>query len=147
MNDHNGCKYTGIEKDYSIRDLAAFHGHLGPFIVLGYRMGRYAKRNLCADPFHMTAVVYCSGTPPESCMADGIQIGSGCTLGKRNIDLIASKEIRCIFTSGEKKLTLTPKPFKNLPEAPKGDHENPRLIERLAEEMYGMADSELFEVQ
>ncbi|MDM7939941.1 MAG: formylmethanofuran dehydrogenase subunit E family protein [Methanothrix sp.] len=142
MNKSDGCKHTGIEKEYSIEDLAAFHGHLGPFIVLGYRMGRYAKKNFCTDPFQMSAVVYCAGTPPESCMADGIQIGSGCTLGKRNIEIIASKEIRCIFTSGERKLTLIPKPFKKLPPE---DHDYPRLVESMAEEMYGMADSDLFE--
>ena len=26
------CKYTNIDKRYSIEDLAAFHGHLGPYI-------------------------------------------------------------------------------------------------------------------
>ncbi|MHC1687722.1 MAG: formylmethanofuran dehydrogenase subunit E family protein [Methanothrix sp.] len=145
MNESDGCKFTGIEKNYSIEDLAAFHGHLGPFIVLGYRMGKYAKKNFCADPFQMSAVVYCSGNPPESCMADGIQIGSGCTLGKRNIKIVLSEELRCVFCTEGKKLTLTPKLQKNLPQAPKDDHENPRLIEKLAEDMYGMADSELFE--
>lgn len=144
MTDRLGCKckYTGIDKEYTIEDLAAFHGHLGPYIVLGYRMGRYARLHFCDDPFRMKAVVHCSGTPPQSCIADGVQIGSGCTLGKRNIEIIASDEIRCIFTSGEKRLMLSPKPLRDLPQE---DHNYPRLVEMMAEEMHSMADSDLFE--
>jgi formylmethanofuran dehydrogenase subunit E len=141
MHDMGGCKYTGLEKDYSIEDLAAFHGHLGPYIVLGYRMGRYVRKYFCSDPFRMIAAVYCSGTPPQSCIADGVQIGSGCTLGKMNIELIVSDELKCEFTSGGKRLVVRPKPIKF---PPKGDHHYSELIEELAVEMYRMDDTELF---
>ena len=33
------CHLFNITKNYTAEDLAAFHGHLGPFIVLGYRIG------------------------------------------------------------------------------------------------------------
>jgi formylmethanofuran dehydrogenase subunit E len=143
MADTLGCKYTGIEKDYSIEDLAAFHGHLGPFIVLGYRMGKYAKQHFCRDPFQMNATVYCSGIPPESCLADGIQIGSGCTLGKRNIAIVACNEIKCEFMSNGKKLSLRSRPIKFPSE---GDGPHGKLIEELAETMYNMPDFELFSI-
>lgn len=138
----SGCKYTGIDRDYSIEDLAAFHGHLGPYIVLGYRMGRYVRQNFCSDPFQMNAVVFCKGVPPQSCLADGIQIGSGCTLGKRNIDIVPSDDIRCQFSCGEKKMLLTPRPI-SFP--PSGGDDYSLLIEKLAEDMYHMSDAKLFD--
>ncbi len=140
----SGCKYTGIDRDYSIEDLAAFHGHLGPFIVLGYRMGRYVRQNFCSDPFQMTAIVFCKGVPPQSCLADGIQIGSGCTLGKRNIDIVASDDIRCQFSFEERKMILTPMPI-SFP--PSGGDDYSLLIEKLAEDMYNMPDASLFDAK
>lgn len=66
--------------------LKAFHGHLGPYVVAGLRMGRCALRELQAGPhFGVEADVYCPDSPPPSCAIDGIQFSTGCTLGKRNI--------------------------------------------------------------
>ena len=141
MHKARGCKYTGIDKAYTLEDLAAFHGHLGPYIVLGYRMGRYAKQHFCRDPFQMKASVYCSGTPPQSCLADGVQIGSGCTLGKRNIEIIPDDDIKCEFSSGDRKLVIRPRPI-DFPERDISDYDV--LIEALAARMYGMDDAELF---
>jgi hypothetical protein len=138
----SACKYTGIDRDYSIEDLAAFHGHLGPYIVLGYRMGRYARKHFCSDPFQMKAAVYCKGVPPQSCLADGVQIGSGCTLGKRNIDIVASDDIRCQFSCEERKMLITPRPI-SFP--PAGGDDYSLLIEKLAENMYNMSDADLFD--
>jgi formylmethanofuran dehydrogenase subunit E len=143
MHDMPGCIYSNLDKDYSIEDLAAFHGHLGPYIVLGYRIGRYAKKYFCHDPFHMAANVYCNGTPPQSCLVDGVQIGSGCTLGKRNIDITVSDQIKCSFESDGKKVVIAPRPIKF---PPKDVDEYFKKIEALALEMYGMDDTELFEV-
>jgi formylmethanofuran dehydrogenase subunit E len=141
MHESRGCKYTGLEKDYSLKDLAAFHGHLGPYIVLGYRMGRYARLNFCNDPFQMNAEVHCSGMPPQSCLADGVQIGSVCTLGKRNIEIISDDEMWCEFRSGDRELVIKPKPI-DFPE--RGDGNCDALIEELAARMYDLDDSKLF---
>jgi len=136
-----GCRYTGIDKDYSIEDLAAFHGHLGPYIVLGYRMGRYVRKHFCSDPFQMKAVVFCEGVPPQSCLVDGLQIGSGCTLGKRNIEIAVCDKISCEFACSEKKIVLKPRQIN----FPPWDSDNyGLLIEKLAEELYSMPDADLF---
>ena len=90
MKWHEHCQYMEIPREYPLIELARFHGHLGPFIVLGYRMGRYALAHLDENPFALYAKVYCSGITPQSCLSDGVQLGSGCTLGKRNIELIIS---------------------------------------------------------
>ena len=139
----SGCIYTGIDKRYSIEDLAAFHGHLGPYIVLGYRIGRYAKEHFCSDPFQMKAAIFCEGVPPQSCLADGVQIGSGCTLGKRNIEIVySSSDIKSEFICGERKIVIKPKQI-DFPERSSEDYS--QLIENLAAKMYSMQDSELFE--
>ena len=92
MHSHSHCRFYNITREYSIADLAAFHGHLGPFIVLGYRIGKYTREQFCNDPFRIHASVHCSGKQPESCIVDGVQLGSGCTRGKRNIGIVVSPE-------------------------------------------------------
>jgi len=68
--------------------IKAFHGHLGPYVVLGFRMGKLALREMGAEGhFDISAEVYSVLSPPCSCIIDGIQLGSGCTLGKRNIEV------------------------------------------------------------
>jgi formylmethanofuran dehydrogenase subunit E len=139
---HPGCKYYNLTREYSVADLAAFHGHLGPYIVIGYRIGRYVRTHFCDDPFRMNVRVHCSGAPPESCLADGVQIGSGCTLGKRNIEIVNEPSLKCVFTLDEKTLVITPLPL-SLPER-RDNYE--ALIEEAAEDMYYLPDNELFDI-
>jgi formylmethanofuran dehydrogenase subunit E len=78
--------------------LRAFHGHLGPYVVAGLRMGRYALGKLQADPhFGVEAEVRCPDLPPPSCAMDGIQFATGCTLGKRNISHQPAEGVRARF--------------------------------------------------
>jgi inosine-uridine nucleoside N-ribohydrolase len=76
-----------LEDAIPARDLLkVFHGHLGPYVVIGYRMGRLALDELHSEGhFGISAEVHSLLEPPRSCLIDGVQIGSGCTLGKRNI--------------------------------------------------------------
>ncbi len=140
---HSHCRYYNPDHNFSVSDLAAFHGHLGPYIVLGYRIGRFVRRHFCDDPFRMRAEVHCTGTPPQSCLADGVQLGSGCTLGKRNIEICPSHEIKCIFSTETGTIVVTPLPVP-LP-ARGADYE--AAIEEIAERMYSMPDHELFLVE
>jgi len=140
MHSQTHCHFLNLTKDYSAADLAAFHGHLGPFIVLGYRMGRYAKEQFCNDPFEMSAQVYCSGKTPESCLVDGVQLGSGCTYGKRNIEIVPSPEIKVVFSAGGKSLTVVPKPETRM----NGSGHDEISVEHFAEEIYSWQDDRLF---
>ena len=66
--------------------LKDFHGHLGPYVVAGYRMGCLALERLAAEKhFGIEAEIASPGEPPPSCFLDGIQFSTGCTLGKQNI--------------------------------------------------------------
>lgn len=142
VHTHSRCKYYNIDPQFSVADLAAFHGHLGPYIVLGYRIGKYVRKAFCEDPFRMRAEVQCSGTPPQSCLADGVQLGSGCTLGKRNIEIIPSDTICCVFTADGERITVTPRPIP----LPNQDMDYEAAIEAVAEEMYSLPDAALFDV-
>jgi formylmethanofuran dehydrogenase subunit E len=87
---------------------AAFHGHLGPWLVLGLRAGLYARRHLLDDPFRLEAVVRCPGRRPFTCFIDGVQCGSGCTLGKGNIRHVPSRSVGVTFrVAGKARLRLT----------------------------------------
>ncbi|MGC9308102.1 MAG: formylmethanofuran dehydrogenase subunit E family protein [Thermoplasmatota archaeon] len=71
--------------DDTLRRIERFHGHLGPYVVIGYRMGLLSNQILGDNPFAKSAVTWTGTTPPVSCIIDGIQLSSGCTLGKGNI--------------------------------------------------------------
>lgn len=86
-----------------------FHGHLGPYVVLGYRMGRIAlDRTGSAGHFEISAEVHSILRPPHSCLIDGVQLGSGCTLGKRNITIeeTGGPPLAIFTTSSGKKVTV-----------------------------------------
>lgn len=65
-----------------------FHGHLGPYVVLGLRVGKALLRELNARS-HFGLEVHVTGPlkPPPRCVLDGLQVSTGCTLGKGNITL------------------------------------------------------------
>jgi formylmethanofuran dehydrogenase subunit E len=72
-----------------------FHGHLGPMLTFGARMGMAALQAVEAKGFFDVAIE-CEGPfaqPPASCFLDGLQISTGATLGKRNLRWIESKTI------------------------------------------------------
>lgn len=69
--------------------LVALHGHLGPYVVLGYRAGLLARhRTGSSGYFDLTVQAVTRGRPPESCFIDGLQLGSGATPGKGNLVLV-----------------------------------------------------------
>jgi formylmethanofuran dehydrogenase subunit E len=87
-----------MEKRISLREAAKFHGHLGPYLVLGLAMGELAvKRLKCRKHFCIEAIVKGALSKPKSCLVDGIQLSTGCTYGKGNIAKCKGREIRVMF--------------------------------------------------
>jgi len=78
------------------------HGHLGPWAVLGARVGQAVLADLdCKGYFDVRIEV--SGPiakPPPRCIVDGLQFATGATLGKGNISaaLAETFEIRATNT-------------------------------------------------
>lgn len=142
MDMHGRCRYTGLDRECTLEELAGFHGHLGPYIVIGYRMGRYIRKHFCGDPFSLSARIYCSGRTPETCLADGVQLGSGCTIGKGNIDIIMHDSISVEFATPSGCVICIPRPYRLPPQGP----DFARAVEDLAVQLFTEPDETLFDV-
>jgi formylmethanofuran dehydrogenase subunit E len=59
----------------------------------------------------LTAVMFLNPNPPASCTVDGVQIASGCTLGKGTIRVSESTDqVAGEFHAGSRMCTITVKP-------------------------------------
>jgi len=85
-----------------------FHGHGGPFMVIGLRMGLLALEELNARGwFGLSCVAELEWAPPDSCVLDGIQVSTGCTMGKRNIRVDERRNvISASFTQGGRGVSI-----------------------------------------
>ncbi|RLF94857.1 formylmethanofuran dehydrogenase [Thermococci archaeon] len=122
-----------------LKRAAEFHGHLGPYLVLGLKMGVLAKNTLNADPFEIRAEIHTEKITPRSCILDGIQFTSGCTLGKGNIDVMESDEIFGVFYKDNSKIVIKVK--KEILEK----IEKVSDMEEYARILFEKRDEELFE--
>jgi formylmethanofuran dehydrogenase subunit E len=130
--------------DKTLKQIEKFHGHLGPYAVIGYRMGKIANEKLGTDPFCKRAKVYTGITPPVSCIIDGIQLSSSCTLGKGRIIIEDESTAKAEFISEEnKKITIILKPeiIKEIDTTVTEEN----IIE-YSEKIYTKSDEELFEI-
>ena len=84
-----------------------FHGHDGPYMVIGLRMGLIALEMLdCKGWFDLECEVRLNWNPPDSCVIDGIQSSTGCTMGKKNLSVVEQPGVIAYFRSGRNELTL-----------------------------------------
>jgi formylmethanofuran dehydrogenase subunit E len=84
-----------------------FHGHIGPFLAIGLRMGQLANERLGRAPMDMKAAVRVKARPPRSCVVDGIQYATGCTMGKGNIEIEPDPEkVAVRFTRGAESIEI-----------------------------------------
>jgi len=91
-----------IDIDALVERGTSLHGHCGPFRVLGIRMGLQALP-LLHHPgyFGLRAESEAGSTPPLSCLNDGIQVGSGCTMGKGNLSIVGNSRPRVRFVADD----------------------------------------------
>ncbi len=85
---------TAVDEDLTraetLHRLRQFHGHVGPYAVLGYRLGLWILQRLgCARYFGASVTVRGPDSTPFTCTLDGIQMATGYTLGKGNLILQA----------------------------------------------------------
>ena len=60
----------------------------GPFMIIGLRMGTLALRLLDVHGwFDIHTLARLNWAPPDSCVVDGLMTSTGCTMGKRNIEI------------------------------------------------------------
>ncbi|MCD6445310.1 hypothetical protein J7L49_00795 [Candidatus Bathyarchaeota archaeon] len=95
---------------------ADFHGHLGPFLVLGIKAGLTGLKEIGKPKKfgHVHAEIKLKFSVPYSCFIDGVQFTTKCTVGNQLLKIEKSrrKEITVNFEgeNSEKKLTIQVKP-------------------------------------
>jgi formylmethanofuran dehydrogenase subunit E len=97
-----------------LAQVVQFHGHLGPAVVAGARMGMIGLRAVDAKGFFDVEVT-CEGPlakPPQSCFLDGVQVATGATMGKRTLQWVQGDKIvvRVKNTQTGKTAELRPTP-------------------------------------
>ena len=128
----------------TLKQIEKFHGHVGPYVVIGYKMGEIANRILGKDSFSKKVTIWTGINPPISCIIDGIQISSGCTLGKGNITVYNDKIAKAEFVNNDGyKVNILLKPDIICEIDEKVTDEN--IIE-FSEKIYNKKENELFEI-
>ena len=78
-----------------IKEAVKLHGHLGPFLVIGVRMGSFVERtfNLNAErKKELRIYVRIPFFTPFSCVLDGIQVTTNCTIGNQKLKVEDSEK-------------------------------------------------------
>ena len=144
-----------------LAQVVQFHGHLGPSVVAGARMGMIGLRAVDAKGYFDVEVT-CKGPlaqPPQSCFLDGVQVATGATTGKRTLNWTQADNlvVRVKNTQTGKTAELRPTPalmdmlasFKVQPKAVTrhgpGQQDHDRL-EATARKIVAMSASEIAHV-
>jgi formylmethanofuran dehydrogenase subunit E len=93
----------------SLKEAECFHGHLGPWLVLGILMGEFARKILKAKKyFGLKVRAWGANQKPKSCLIDGLQLSTGATFGKGNITKLSGSLIKVEFCNciNNKKIVL-----------------------------------------
>jgi formylmethanofuran dehydrogenase subunit E len=161
-------RYQPKESDPAwLTQTVQLHGHLGPWVVAGARLGMAGAHAVNAKA-HFDVDVTCEGPfvkPPESCFLDGVQIGSGATLGKRNLHYVEAKQVVLKIQNPRTKKIVEVRPSRKLMDllaapvpksaGPSGDkpadakaearHEE-EYVEQLARDIAAMPEEELLTI-
>lgn len=136
----------------AIKKAADFHGHLGPFLVIGVRMGCIGIRELGAkrndEKVRVTAMT--KSSVPFSCVLDGIQMTTRCTIGNRKLRLRGSSNIVARFelqNGGQVTVRVNPTTVDRLKNALLAENSSPGEVRRLAMVIASMPEEELFVIE
>ena len=118
------------------------HGHAGPYLNLGIKMGLLALEILKAKGyFDLSVEAELEYRRPMSCFVDGLQISTGCTMGKGNIRVKNQPgKINALFTTENKNLRITIKP--EIVESLNFEEES---CEKLSQKILSIPNNELFD--
>lgn len=83
------------------QDTIRFHGHDGPFLALGYKLGKYInEKHKPKGIMDMYITVTVRPQKPYTCIIDGLQCSTMVTVGKGNMKLKKAK--RRMYVTVEK---------------------------------------------
>jgi len=127
------------------------HGHLGPFLVVGVRMGGAAKRIFnqdARDSFRFRVTAKVPLVIPFSCAIDGIQATTHCTLGNQRLRIEnAQEQIFASFRSEDSdravRISVNPRVIRELVRKMSAGVGN----DELAGEIAAMPETQLFTIE
>lgn len=99
---------SGLPKE--LQEASRFHTHLGPYLVVGLRMGRVVTRELGSEPFAYKIRAHTGRVPPYSCSVDGMQLSTPCTTGNGCIEVMDDRKMALEAVAGDIVLTVTLRP-------------------------------------
>ncbi len=132
-------------------EIKRVHGHVGPWNVLGWRIGKAALRefNTKWGWHELDIICYVPIKTPYSCMADGLVIGTGNSIGRLDIRLaeVVSPDfiqvcIRRKDGTGPVLIFRPRRVYLKRIDAPK-----PEELEKLSRECSNMEETDLFEIE
>jgi len=132
-------------------EIQRMHGHVGPWNVLGWRIGQAALRELDTKwgRHELDIICYVPLKTPYSCMADGLVVGSGNTIGRLDLRLAEAVSLEfihvCVRRNDGAGPILIFKPrlsYLRHIDAPK-----PEELEKLSRECSTLKESDVFEIQ
>ena len=95
-----------MELPIELTRAAEFHTHLGPYLVIGLRMGRVVARELGSEPFSYRIVARTGKRPPYSCLVDGLQMATPCTTGNGCLEVDDEKTMSIEAKANDGRLVI-----------------------------------------
>ena len=127
------------------------HGHVGPWNVFGWRIGQAALREFDTEwgRHELDIVCYIPLSTPYSCMADGLVIGTGNSIGRLDIRLAEVMSVDLIHVAIRRKDETGPivifrarsKYLEHIKNRPAAE------LEELSRQCSIMKESDLFQIE
>ena len=128
---------------------ADFHGHLGPFLVIGVRMGMIGLKKISKNN-HLRIDVSLPLRVPFSCIVDGLQVTTHCTVGNQKLHLKDSNIIKATFKRENDKMEVVVAVNKSMFEELRSQLTGKAIlgdeIRKLAWMVAGVSEDELFKI-
>lgn len=134
------------QRRISLKEAVKFHGHLGPYLILGIIVGEMALKKLRSRKyFGLMVKVWGANEKPKSCLIDGLQLSTGATYGKGNIQKLdgASVRIECSNRANNKKIKFI---FKDILIQWLNEAKAHRDAELLAKKLFHISPLRIFEL-
>ena len=136
-----------------IADAVDFHGHLGPFLVIGVRMGIVGMRELglkSNNDGKLQVTAHLKHLVPISCTLDGLQITTRCTMGNQKLKIVDSSDIAVNFSlqnGKEVTVAVNPAVYDRLKNHLLSAKASPKEVENLAQLIVSMPERDLFRIE
>ena len=150
-NDLNPSNIIPSELTSILEKAAEFHGHLGPFLVIGVRIGLIGLRKIGRhDVDQLTINLSLPLHVPFSCIIDGLQFTTHCTIGNQKLSVKDSDNIQVRFKKEnekkEVKITLNKSILEEMKSQLLGESLPDKEIRRLAWKIASLSEGKLFEI-